>query len=238
MSVLDRYKKSGGFVQLLTLIETSNTAKKEKFLQLILEESPDWHKAIKERILTLDIILQWPLEYLSELTSRSLPMTLAAISKANISEEQKKRLLHGLPHTHLIKIRDLNENKTFTPIEIGSSIEKFLSEVRTHLHQGVVKLEKFAPDLAVPDGIEEQLSKKGIQSPSFILDETLTEVATPNTASTSAHATSQNNVGLSTQTEDVSTLKRHNLQLQQELQILRQENKAMREKLDKIKKIA
>lgn len=164
MSLLERYKKPGGFNQLLTLLETCGSAKKEKFLKMISEENLDWFNALKTRILSLDIILNWPQEYITELTSRAQPITIAAIAKGPLNENQIKKLTHGLSHGQLAKIREISENKNFTTNEINSSVEKFLGEVRTHIAHGVIKLEKFAPELVVSSEIEEQLAKKGTTS--------------------------------------------------------------------------
>ena len=40
MSMIDRYKKKGGFLQLLNLLETTGGEKREKFLKMIAEENP------------------------------------------------------------------------------------------------------------------------------------------------------------------------------------------------------
>lgn len=234
MSVLDRYKKSGGFNQILSLIETCGTAKKEKFLTMILEENPHWHDALKSRILTLEKILNWPVEHLSEVTSRSMPITLAAISKS-LSEEQTKKFFQGLSHSQFAKIREISDNKNFTNVEISSSIEKFLGETRTHIQQGVVKLDKFAPALAVPDDIEDQLHKQTVLGgmPSLPPAEVFSEKAIPKNSNGSQNPAPPNTSG-----EELNFLKRQNLQLHQELQTLRLENNSMREKLEKIRKIA
>ena len=53
MSMISRYKRPGGFVQLLSLIETSTAAKKEKFLEIVRSESESWANAIEQRVLTI-----------------------------------------------------------------------------------------------------------------------------------------------------------------------------------------
>lgn len=251
MSVLDRYKKPGGFIQLLTLLETCGAAKKEKFLQMIYDESQDWFNALKTRILTIEIVISWPQEFLTELTTRTQPITLAAIAKGPFSSEQIQKLQQGLSHGQLAKLRELSENKNFSPNEINSSIEKFLGEVRTHIHHGVIKLDKFAPELSVPNEIEDILAKKGTTAPpNKTLDESnpsesaFALFSTPNTTESNAPlhfgsvSMSSSTTTLSAGHEEVTQLKKINQQMQQELQILRQENRAMKEKLEKIRKIA
>jgi hypothetical protein len=252
MSLLDRYKKAGGFVQLLTLLETCGQAKREKFLQMILEENALWHDALKQRLLSLEKVLTWPQEYITEISSRALPITLAAISKAT-TEEQSQKLLAGLPHSSFSKIREVLENKTFSPAETTSSIEKFLGETRGCIQQGIVKLEKFAPELVTPDDIEDQLSKRLTGMPSLPPPEIFNEKATlssrtsgtssgsmgtvtlVNTNHSSSHAS---NLGTPTNSDELANLRRQNIQLQQEVQHLRQENHVLKDKLEKIRRIA
>lgn len=259
MSLLERYKKPGGFNQLLTLLETCGPAKKEKFLKMISEESLDWFNALKTRILSLEIILNWPQEYITELTSRAQPITIAAISKGSLSEEQIKKLIHGLSHGQLAKIREISENKNFTTNEISSSVEKFLGEVRTHIAHGVIKLEKFAPDLVVSSEIEELLAKKGIPSNS-IEKSSLRPESEIDTSSTDLHSVSStvhsrsgddrnsgssisassalNHTTIFVGSDEMGQIKKINQQLTHEIQILKQENRILKDKLEKIRKIA
>ncbi|RYZ83809.1 MAG: hypothetical protein EOP04_19245 [Proteobacteria bacterium] len=74
--MLDRYKKKGGFSQLLNLIETSGGRKQEQFLGLIAQENPAWERELKSKILTVDRIFSWPEDVMSEVLSRIQPLTL------------------------------------------------------------------------------------------------------------------------------------------------------------------
>ena len=55
---------------------------------MIYDENQDWYNALKTRVLTIEIVLSWPQEYLTELTTRAQPITLAAIAKGPFSSEQ------------------------------------------------------------------------------------------------------------------------------------------------------
>lgn len=59
MSILARYRKPGGFLQLLKLIETSQPAKQEKLLDVVEKEDPRWAELIREKKLTSEMILSW-----------------------------------------------------------------------------------------------------------------------------------------------------------------------------------
>ena len=59
MSILARYKKRGGFRQLLELIESSNQEKQDKLLKVI--EAEDAHMAgeVRDKILTWEKFCNW-----------------------------------------------------------------------------------------------------------------------------------------------------------------------------------
>lgn len=233
MSMIDRYKKSGGFSQLLALLESCGSAKREKFFKIILDESPVWHDALKQKMLGFDDLLKWPVEILAEVTSRTQPITLAAVAKS-LPEEKSKTLFAGLGHAQYAKIRSIMDETEFSPQQSQSSIEKLLSETRALAQQGLLKFDKFAPHLHIPDDIENQLELKPYSMPSLPSSEILAEKATARVVNPPA-----SNQGLTQQAEEeISALRRQNFQLQMELQNLRKVNAVMRDKLEQIKKIA
>ena len=87
MAMLDRYKKKGGFVQLLQLIETSPKAKQEQFLSLIASESPAWEEALRKKTITAEKILSWAPEVLAEVVTRLPPLTVSVILHGMASDE-------------------------------------------------------------------------------------------------------------------------------------------------------
>jgi hypothetical protein len=54
MGMLDRYKKKSGFVQLLTLIETSSKQKQDQFLSLIGQEDSCLGECTEIKLLTIE----------------------------------------------------------------------------------------------------------------------------------------------------------------------------------------
>jgi flagellar motor switch protein FliG len=59
MSSISRYKKAGGFIQLVSLIETFGAPKREKFIEMIDAESPVWAKALRDKMLSIERIFSW-----------------------------------------------------------------------------------------------------------------------------------------------------------------------------------
>lgn len=62
MPTLARYRKKGGFRQLLLLVESSNLKKQQSLLNVVESEDPAWANKIRERMLTLEKFFEWDAE--------------------------------------------------------------------------------------------------------------------------------------------------------------------------------
>ena len=226
MGMLDRYKKKGGFYQLLQLLETSPSAKREQFLSLIAGESPAWEEALRKRILTISRVYSWDGQYLVEIFSRVQPLTLANAIHGN-PQEQIDQLLACLPPISKRKITDLMAEATPTPAEKSTCISRMLSEVRGFVSQGIIRLEKVDPELIIPENIEELLAVSFMSSTVYE-HEAMKKDSRPNIVGESDSSTQH----------DVDFLKRKMNQLASEVNALKHENSVLKDKLSQIKKIA
>lgn len=232
MGMLDRYKKKGGFSQLLQLLETSPTAKREQFLGLIANESPAWEEALRKRILTINRVYSWDGQYLVEIFSRVPPLTLASALHGN-PPEQIESLLSCLPPISRRKITDLMAESSPTPAEKSTCISKMLSEVRGFIGQGILRLEKVDPELMTPENIEEVLSMTTFSMPVFEPEPgAKSETKSANASETGSSASS------SDMQHEVEFLKRKISQLSTEVSSLKNENSILKDKLAQIKRIA
>lgn len=227
MGMLDRYKKKGGFNQLLQLLETSPLAKREQFLGLISGESPAWEDALRKRILTIDKVYSWDAQYLVEIFSRVPPLTLANALHGS-PPEQVEQLLACLPPISKRKITDLLAESNPNPAEKSTCISKLLSEVRGFVSQGILKLDRIDPELLVPENIEEVLSVNGFTAPTYEYDTAKKEVKPHPVSETTDPGVQQ----------EVDFLKRKLNQLVAEVNALKHENSVLKDKLTQIKKIA
>lgn len=230
MGMLDRYKKKGGFSQLLQLLETSPTTKREQFLGLIAGESPAWEEALRKRILTINRVYAWEGQYLVEILSRVPPLTLASSIHGNPSE-QIEGLLNLLPPISKRKIVDLMGEMNPTAAEKATSISKLLAEVRGYIAQGILRLEKVDPELIIPENIEEILSMNGFSIPSSELElASKGELrASPSPAGGEVNPDLQH---------EIEFLRKKIVQFSSEVNALKQENSVLKDKLSQIKRIA
>lgn len=230
MSMIDRYRKKGGFVQLLNLIETTGKDKQEKFLKMIGDESPLWESEVRKRVLTVDKILSWNPTYLAEIFPRVPPLQLAMVV-GGLPNEKAEHFMTVLTFRERRQVEELLKEKTPTSGETSSGLMKLFTEIRKMEAEGSLKFEKFDPEMVIPEDIEEKLGK-GVSIASFSAPGGSFET-------TAAQGNSTTSAGIpSNVAEELTNLRRKLVQLTQENQRLTQENTSMREKLDQIKKIA
>ncbi|MDG0818066.1 FliG C-terminal domain-containing protein [Bdellovibrio svalbardensis] len=228
MGMLDRYKKKGGFYQLLQLLETSPVAKREQFLTLIAGESPIWEEALRKKILTITRVYSWDGQYLVEIFSRVQPMTLAYALHGS-PPEQIESLLSCLPPISKRKITDLMAETNPSAAEKGTCVSKMVSEVRGFVSQGIIRLEKVDPELHIPENIEELLNSS-VHSIPVYSNEPAKKDSAPNIV-----GESDDNPAAQ---QEMDFLKRKVNQLASEVNALKHENTVLKDKLSQIKKIA
>lgn len=227
-----RYKKKGGFLQLLQVIETCNLKKQENFLKMIQEESPVWAEALHQKMLTFDKILNWPIEVVLEVMTASKPLTFA-ISIFALDKEKQSDLLNRFSHSEKKKIETVLSEVNPTPAEIQASMIKVVSETRQLVTQGMIRLEKVDASLLVPDDIEYQLDKNSSGNESISPLSVIKE-SDKNTSEKSVDSLSASGVSPA----DFEKLKFKLIQLAKENDSLKQENHSLKDKLERIRKIA
>lgn len=144
--MLDRYKKPGGFDQLLELVEGFPLQKKEKFLALIEKESPRWARALRDRILSVDRIFTWPDEVIS-IVIRKIPPKNLAVAMRGLKSEQRAKVTAILTDLELRKIDNSLQVDDLKQEEINSSLVKLIDSARLLLKEQKIRAENFDPVL-------------------------------------------------------------------------------------------
>lgn len=159
MALLNRYKKTGGFLQLVQLLETCNPEKQEKLLASIEQESATWAEEVKSKLLDVNRIFSWPDEAILDLIAQIQELTLAT-SLHGLKEEQKERIFNLMSHSQKRRISDLFDAKQPSAGEITTAFFKTIEEVRDLISKGFIHLKKIDPDLLIPEDVEELIEKK------------------------------------------------------------------------------
>jgi hypothetical protein len=237
MGMLERYKKPGGFLQLLSLIETTQAGKREKFLTIIKEENPVWEENLKQRALSLERILAWPDEILREILTHCQLLTVSGMI-SSLNPEKKETLFKIVGIAETRKINNFFEDKKFNANEVQTSIDKFVTEVRCMISQGHVKPAQFDSSLVVPFDIDEKLAQQ-ISKTTTVNPQPI-PLKKPTSANQQQAATLVNQA-LPTDVlalqDELSVLKKSYRDVLEENNELRKNLQLYLEKIDKVKKL-
>lgn len=235
MGMLDRYRKTGGFIQLVTLLETCGPQKQEKFLEIIRQEEPPWADALKSKVLDIPRIYSWRDDVLAEVVGTLQDLCLAVAIHA-ADEAMKARFVAMLSHGRKRKIDDLLLRTPPTPAEIGTMHMKIVETVRKMAIDGFLRFDKFDPALLIEDGIEEKLEKKTEEAENaasmFTIDfgnaGEAEKIESPSVQDSSNDQ----------RVQEISLLRKKLAESSKEVAVLRHELNIARQKLEQIKKIA
>jgi outer membrane murein-binding lipoprotein Lpp len=246
MSSLQRYRKPGGFLQLVALIETFGPQKKEKFLEMIEGESPVWARALREKMLTFNRIFSWPEQVIIEVFKNLPPKTMAFALQA-LKEEQRGKIMAFFSHAEKRKIEEMIAESNPKPEELASVMVKVVEHCRAMLKGRELHADKFDETLLVAEDFEVQLEERAAHEQFKAMSAedpgmTAPTAAKPSTAPAKAPAavSAPAAVAAGTVTQpspEVIVLQRKVAQLLKENKALREELVAAKDKLDKIRKI-
>lgn len=148
--MLSRYRKQGGFQQLLLLLETCTAQKRDQLMKLIQAEDASWAKLLNTKMVSLERVFSWEAVHVAEITTQLAPRTLAI-------------LLHGLPKEFFDKsitamtpikrreIESLYEEQKPTPGEVEAARIKLLTKVRELEDLGRLNLAQIDPAVSIRD---------------------------------------------------------------------------------------
>jgi hypothetical protein len=226
MSSLQRYKKSGGFVQLLSLIETFGPDKKKKFLEMIEAESPLWAKALRDKMLSLERIFGWNEEIVIDIFKR-MPVKSQAFALQGMKEEYKSKIIKFISQSEQRRMNDVIEESKPKPEEFQAALLKIVETTRQLLKDRELQPERFDAELAIPEDYEQKIEDEGANAAALAM-----VPHAPSVSSDTPAAAAQG------QTADVYQLQRSLGLVLKENKQLKEEVRILRDKLEQIRKIA
>lgn len=159
MSMLKRYRKAGGFKQILNLIETSTSVKQEQLLKLIAVEDKRWASEIEKRMLTFTKILSWNPEavekILSQIPEQTWPKALFHLPEAE-RQQRFGELIKFQPQNRQKQLQDYFGGMKPSAGEIEAAQLLIVKKVRDMQAAGDFRPEQFDPNLAL-DGVDKVL---------------------------------------------------------------------------------
>ena len=159
MAMVDRYRKSGGLNELLKVLETCNTKKREQIMAIIQSETPDWAAAIEQKTINFSKVILWEPSVLLDIISM-IPSLQMAIALKSLSSEDYQKFIQKLSHQEQRKLELVYDEIKPSPADIISGVFKVVGEVRDLIAKNVVKVEKFDLSLHIPNNFESTLVKQ------------------------------------------------------------------------------
>lgn len=191
---------------------------------IISEENPEWAEALTQKALSFDKIISWKAEVILDIVA-SVNMLSFSTALKSLTPEQLESFLQKLSHQDRRRMETSMQETNPSPNEISASVIKVISETRGLLVQGVLKADRVDPQLVIPDDFESSLdrSKSTAKHEAVVLS--FDGPPNPNVVGANASV-------------EIDKLQKRLVLLSKEVQSLRSENQVMKDKLEKIKKIA
>ena len=151
MSTLQRYRKRGGFLKLLQLIETSAPPKREQLLKVIEKEDPHWAQNIRTKSLSFEKFCSWKPEtqytVLNRLTEQYKIMTFK-----KLPENNAQALKSIMDPQEAAELYD-NVQNAKDPLdgEFLSALTHLFETIRELDSDNVIILSQIDPTLKIPE---------------------------------------------------------------------------------------
>lgn len=140
MSLLARYKKQGGFEQLILLLESRPPKKRDELIELIVNEDAAYGVLVQTKILTMEKLIEWDPNILSEVISKLSDLTVSTCF-SRLGEEFFKKCSHGLREFRKKELSELIRNANPKQPEFDAAWIKFIEATRKLVTEGAIKLD-------------------------------------------------------------------------------------------------
>lgn len=127
--MLLRFRKKGGFFQLLYLIESCEPQKQKSLLHTVALEDPGWAHLIRLKMLSLHKVLSWPQQALEELVPQ-LSDQMVAVLYFELNDVDRERWINAVSYKKTHKIKELIEHLKPTSAEKSTATLKLIQKIR------------------------------------------------------------------------------------------------------------
>lgn len=148
MSMLARFRKIGGFSQLLLLLETTEGERQRQLMRMVASEDPGWAYMVRGKLLTVDRILNWPIDVLLEI-SPLISDSVATVIWIQIQPYQQDKWLKCISPNRLRAIKELAGAKEWTSGEKNAAAIKLIQTVRQLIQEDKIPLQSVDPSLVL-----------------------------------------------------------------------------------------
>lgn len=145
MSMLARYKKAGGLMELVKLIEESSSQKRQQLMSMVMSEDADLAVQVQARIYSYEKLRELPEGLIAEIVAVVPPkfVAMAVFGDAETFVKLVERCL-GKNFAEYKSEREIFAEKPPAQTSVEAARRKFLSEARKLEKEGRIKLPESA----------------------------------------------------------------------------------------------
>lgn len=142
MGVYTRFKKSpDGLRQLVELLEVTPGSRRQKMIDVGMQEDPDYTQKALQFVLVFDDIIKLPDLELAEVLSET-PARFVGYAIHSAAEEVKNRFLMKANPRAAAEIKEVLETPAVTPVQTGGGQLKMIETTRKLEKRGLVKTKR------------------------------------------------------------------------------------------------
>jgi flagellar motor switch protein FliG len=146
MGVYTRFKKNpDGFRQLVELWETTPVIRRQKMIEIGMEEDAEYTQKLLQYVIQFEDILNLPRQELASVLSE-ISGRFIAYAIRTASQEFKDRVLEAAGPAISIEIKEFLDTPNVTSVQIGSAQLKMVELTRKLERRGIVTLKKIPVD--------------------------------------------------------------------------------------------
>lgn len=146
MGVYTRFKRNpDGLRQLVELLEATPAARRQKMIDVGMEEDPDYTKKALSYVLTFEDVIKLPDMELADVLAES-PSRFVAYAIHSANEEIKNRFISKSKPRVAAEIKEFLETPNVTPVQIGGGQLKMIEVTRKLEKRGLVKTKHIPSD--------------------------------------------------------------------------------------------
>lgn len=142
MSMLARYKKGGGILELVKMIEDSVEPKRSQLMNMIRAEDPEFAARVEGRLFSYDMFKTLPENLIAEIVS-STPAKIIALSLITEADPAFVALCErclGKSFAEYKSEKETVASQPPTPAQVDAARKKMISEARKLEAEGKIKL--------------------------------------------------------------------------------------------------
>lgn len=152
MSMLNRFRKKGGFHQLLLLLESCDPTKQKNLLSLVAQEDPGWAYLFKVKTITFEKLIgfddQLWLDLIPHLNHKVIGDFIS-----HLEAKQKSRILILLDYSSQRIVSQMLLEKTPTISQQGTAFIKIVQTVRDLEDKKIINFVHYDPSLVIDQKI-------------------------------------------------------------------------------------